>query len=65
MTPNTQEVQNWKLWVAATGRHDFFQDFEYTTFFRTLRSTPGVKMKEIEDFYFFQRVILSKWGFKM
>jgi hypothetical protein len=25
------------------------------------RSTPGVKMKEIED-YFFQRVIFSKWG---
>jgi hypothetical protein len=52
--PNTQKAQNWKLWAAAaTGRQDFFQDFEYTTFFRTLRSTSGVKMKEIENVYFF------------
>jgi hypothetical protein len=35
------------------GAKIFFQDFEYTTFDRTLRSTSGVKMKEIEDVYFF------------
>jgi hypothetical protein len=45
------------------GAKIFFQVFEYTTFFRTLRSTSGVKMKEIQDVYFFQRVIFSKWGF--
>jgi hypothetical protein len=44
------------------GAKIFFQDFEYTTFFRTLRSTSDVKMKEIEDVYFFQRVIFSKWA---
>jgi hypothetical protein len=31
------------------GAKIFFLDFEYKTFFRTLRSTFGVKMKEIED----------------
>jgi hypothetical protein len=62
-TPNTQKAQNWKLWAAATRRQDFFQDFEYATFFRTLRSTSGVKMKEIEDVYFFAlhgSVLLSR-----
>jgi hypothetical protein len=61
--PNTQKAQNWKLWAATTGRQDFFRNSVNETFFMTLRSTSDVKMKEIEDVYFFHRVIFSKWGF--
>jgi hypothetical protein len=35
------------------GAKILFQDFEYTTFFRTFRRTSGVKIKEIEGGYFF------------
>jgi hypothetical protein len=46
-------AQNWKLWAVTTGRHDFFFQNPVDDDFRTLKSSSGVKMKEIEDVYFY------------
>jgi hypothetical protein len=52
-TAQHSKSPNWKLWAATTGRQDFSRNSVEETFFRTLRSSSGVKMKEIEDVYFF------------